>query len=63
MTREMAELVAQSIVAIDCSYEPAMPCEDVIILDLLSEDLADRVSAQDVRRILGLPRGDRWNVV
>ena len=60
MSEEMAQAVANSIIGIDIAYEPAMPAEDIIILDLLSEGIAESVTESDVRILLGLPRGDRF---
>lgn len=57
MSAEMAEAVANSIVAIDVAWEPACPAEDILILDLLSEDIADRVSRDTVCRLFNLPKG------
>lgn len=60
MSEEMAKAVSECITE-EWSYEPAMPAEDVLILDLLSEGIAERVTESNVRRLLGLTRQDRWS--
>lgn len=52
------QLIAQSIVGVDLSYEPAMRCEDIIIINLMENDgeYAETCTVEDIREILGLTR-------